>query len=157
MAEILKTRYYNLLNETIVSDHDFEAIVSQRLKEIPENLNVVNQNFKSFYYSYATFDEVCPEDCPGPVGYCPNFLRKKPITVSDFVKTLFSFSTSEYQPVFFESTQIIPGLGGIESCNLKDGLEKIMQTLQNPKLVKKIIISTTCNCHGVSSVYTLLH
>jgi len=109
------------------------------------------------YLSYAKQDEVCPDDCSGPLDYCPNFKRKKPITITEYLIELFETSKtiniSEKRKVGYfliKSYQLISGLGGMKGSDIDKIISKI---IKNRELFKKfgcnIIVSTSCNCHGV--------
>lgn len=109
------------------------------------------------YLSYAKQDEVCPDDCLGPPDDCPNFNRKKPITITRYLIKIFETSktiniSEKRKAGYFliKSYQLIPGLGGMKGSEICKIISKI---IKNRELFKKygynIIVSTSCNCHGV--------
>ncbi len=162
MAETIKEMYSQKLIEPSNSQPDFEAFLTNQLKNRPKNLNIINQNSKHLYFSYADKDELCPDNCSGPLDYCPNFQKEKPMAISEFVKEVFctnkkdQVQESKYDAVCFESIQIIPGLGGIESTEIINGLQMIKSLMVQNQILEKIIISTTCNCHGVTTIYDVI-
>ena len=101
----------------------------------------------TLYFSYAKWDERCPENCPAPLDYCPVHQRKKPKAVREILETLKSQSNL----LSFESTQLAPGLGGINGASL---FKEIPFHVNNIKELKeneeyKLLIATSCRCHGV--------
>ncbi len=159
MAETIKEMYSQYLTEPNSVEPEFGSFLAAAFSHSPVNLNIVNHEAKSIYYSYADKDQICPDSCAGPLDYCPNFNKEKPIAVSEFVKQIFGslgdneLRESKYAAVCFESSQIIPGLGGIEHSEIIKGLQLTKDLIGQNRSLKKIIISTTCNCHGVSTIY----
>jgi len=114
------------------------------------------------YLSYAKIDEICPDNCFGPEDYCPNFKREKPITVTRYLKKFFQilnhfrFLKESISKIIIinESIQLIAGLGGLEGIIIRDSLKKLEEHLDIKSNQKfKLIIATTCNCHGVLNFY----
>ena len=114
------------------------------------------------YLSYCKIDEICPDNCVGPENYCPNFKREKPITITKYFQNYyqltnhFRFLEDKSLTVIIvgESYQLMGGLGGLkgeEIYNSLKKLEKLLDTSTNRNY--KLIIATTCNCHGVINFY----
>ena len=132
---------------------------NQLLTRIDKNLVLFqNENNATTYLSYAKIDEICPENCAGPLNYCANFNREKPITITDSVKIALdvpNFITFKYGDVnriviIAESVQIKAGLGGIKVDFLRKVRERLIDEIDhinNKKL--DLVVATTCNCHGV--------
>ena len=126
---------------------NFTPIKPQSSFEKPDEMFVFSFDNPEIYLSYAGWDEICPDNCPSPLDYCPIHKRKKPITVSDFLD--LQHQKSNY--FGFTSTQIGPGYGGIEGKLIKKQLDKLSNFIERKsnKLPIEILIATTCNCHGV--------
>ena len=123
------------------------------LNDHPTELNIMSPNDHTKYLSYAKFDETCPDNCLGKSGYCHYHRRNKPITVTDFVK-----ENIRLQNHFnFESIQLAAGIGGIHKEQIQHFLSQLKGLIVNPTncTSKTILISTTCNCHGVISAIKL--
>ncbi|MHA1527323.1 MAG: hypothetical protein ACTSQD_09840 [Promethearchaeota archaeon] len=75
-SSIILTPNHNL-TEDFLEHIDPELLLNQMNKE-----GVV-------YLSYAKIDEICPDNCSGPISYCPNFKREKPKTITQ--KLLWNF------------------------------------------------------------------
>ena len=114
------------------------------------------------YLSYAKIDEICPDNCSGPISYCPNFKREKPQTITQYLKSYFGTSNSvnirkeEISEIIIinESYQLMPGLGGLKGNDFQNILKVLrnnMDLLSHQKF--DMIIATTCNCHGVINFY----
>ena len=121
----------------------------------PDEMFLFSFDNPEIYLSYAGWDEICPDNCPSPLDYCPFHKRKKPITVSDFLEQ--QLTKSNYYG--FKSTQIGPGYGGIEGKLIKKQLEKLFSFIEqnSNNFPIEILIGTTCNCHGVLSGLQLLN
>ncbi|TFF93761.1 MAG: hypothetical protein EU543_02870 [Promethearchaeota archaeon] len=125
----------------------------------PELLLNYNKDAGLIYLSYAKIDEICPDDCPGPPNYCPNFKREKPITITNYVKKFFETQKmieiskkKKFANFLLESYQLMAGLGGLKGNELKEVVEKIQKN-KNSFISNKyeIRVATTCNCHGIIS------
>ena len=114
------------------------------------------------YLSYAKSDETCPDSCPGPLDYCPHFHREKPITMTGYVRKYFNRSGSinikrdEWLKMEFllDSQQLAPGLGGLSGedvLEMLNFLDEHLQEIRDHSI--KLIVGTTCNCHGVLNFY----
>ncbi|WP_292465282.1 hypothetical protein [Methanolobus sp.] len=108
----------------------------------------------AIFFSYAQPGEICPDNCPGQESYCRTFARKKPRTITSYVRDL----TSSYPGQVFESYQMKPGIGGIRGSDLRRNLVSIMRHVrairQSPQehggiKESSFFIATTCNCHGI--------
>ena len=125
----------------------------------PELLLGTNSEQAVVYLSYAKLDEICPENCAGPVIYCPNFKREKPVTITQYLKEYYNATDivkiEHDEPVniivIVESQQLGAGLGGLKGTDIDSGLKQF-----NDSIIKKqfnLIVATTCNCHGVINFY----
>ena len=114
------------------------------------------------YLSYAKIDEICPDNCPGPISYCPTFQRKKPVTITEYLKNYYGTINSVNIKkdkiteivIINESYQLMPGLGGLKGEDIQNSLKILRENLDIlNKQEFNIIIATTCNCHGVINFY----
>ncbi|MHA1674880.1 MAG: hypothetical protein ACTSYI_14790 [Promethearchaeota archaeon] len=123
------------------------------LNDHPTELNIMSPDYHTTYLSYAKFDEICPDNCLGKPGYCHYHKRNKPITVTDFVKENLR-SQNHFN---FESIQLAAGIGGIPKEQIDHFLSQIKDRLGdfNNYNSMTMLISTTCNCHGVISAIQL--
>jgi hypothetical protein len=113
------------------------------------------------YLSYAKKNEICPENCRGPLNYCPNFNREKPMTITKFLTEFFkankNFHFNEESKkviLIIESKQLRGGLGGIPGSTLQliiSNLEKNLSWMKGNNF--ELTIATSCNCHGVVNFY----
>jgi hypothetical protein len=108
----------------------------------------------TLYFSYAKWDEKCPENCPAPLDYCHVHHRKKPKTVREILEDLKSQSNL----LSFESTQLAPGLGGINGESLFKEMPFHVKNIKNLKENQEysLLISTSCRCHGVVDAFKIL-
>ncbi len=134
---------------------DLTQIKPQSSFKKPDEMFIFSFDNPEIYISYADWDEKCPDNCPSPLGYCPIHKRKKPITVSDFLEQ--QLLRNNY--FGFNSTQIGPGYGGIEGKLIKNQFDKLSTFIEHNSnnLPIEILISTTCNCHGVLSALRLFN
>ena len=140
----------NSLTEIFLENSDPELLLNQ----MTEN-GVV-------YLSYAKIDEICPDNCPGPISYCPNFQREKPVTITEYLKNYYGTINSVNIKkdkiteivIINESYQLMPGLGGLKGEDIQNSLKILRENLDIlNKQEFNIIIATTCNCHGVINFY----
>ncbi len=140
---------------------------SKLTEEFLENVDpeiLINQITKEgvAYLSYAKIDEICPDNCSGPISYCPNFKREKPQTITQYLKSYYGTSNlvrikkeEIYEiSIINESYQLMPGLGGLKGNDIQSILKFLqdnMDILSHQKF--DMIIATTCNCHGVVNFY----
>ncbi|TFF99690.1 MAG: hypothetical protein EU541_04280 [Promethearchaeota archaeon] len=158
MALIIK----NLLNDHSYDINTAKELCLQATHNFKEDLllnHICEQGV--IYLSYAKEGEICPDDCPGPPNYCPNFDREKPVTITQYVKNYFNVSDTfsfikdkKRIIITIHSHQLKSGLGGLKGkevteviSNLSDNLGYILKN----KL--ELIIGTTCNCHGVINFF----
>ncbi len=124
-------------------------------------LNQMNEEGVA-YLSYAKIDEICPDNCSGPISYCPNFKREKPKTITQYLTSYYGTFNSvnikkeEISEIIIinESYQLMPGLGGLKGNDIRDILKVLrdnMDFLSHQKF--DMVIATTCNCHGVINFY----
>lgn len=114
------------------------------------------------YLSHAKIDEICPDNCAGPLNFCPNFKRDKDITITQYLKDFYhSNEIIKIEKnniinitVIIESEQLEAGLGGLRGKEVNIILKELKTNL---KLLNKqkfnVITATTCNCHGVINFY----
>ena len=159
LAEILKL--YFIKNDIRLNsdDNSTENFFVKADKSII--LNYIKEK-AVIYLSYAKIDEICPDDCSGPLRFCPNFKREKPISISSYLKNYFEakdvikIKNSDFIKIIIlaESYQLMPGLGGFKGKDIKtiiETLNKAINSLLNVRF--KCIIATTCNCHGVINFF----
>ncbi len=152
MKEILVSHFIQQFPSLLISE-DVELALPSDL--IPPELQIFSNSPQTLYLSYAKWEERCPDNCPGPTGYCRIHKRLKPISVTDLCNTAwpgpFTF--------IFESWQLSPGIGGIPISSIQKhfnrlkhaGTEIINSFSELNVSNRTIIIGTTCNCHGVVS------
>ena len=158
IKRVLKEDTYELIPD--------EDLCSKSVHDLENNI-MLNHNCEKgvVYLSYAKRDETCPDDCPGPKKYCPNFDREKPITITKYVRKFYNVSNTfnllkqEGRLVInIHSFQLKPGLGGIKGDDLYMILSKLSKNLENIRKSRiKFIIATTCNCHGVLNYFKALN
>ncbi|MGB9927015.1 MAG: hypothetical protein ACPK85_01265 [Methanosarcina sp.] len=135
--------------------------------ELPENIIAGRYPEQGILFlSYARAGEICPDGCPGPRTHCPTFDRKKPETVTEYVRKL----RKTLPGWVFESYQMKPGIGGLKGEDFKENCLEIFEFLksnleiQNVKELnrseqfeKKIFfVATTCTCHGVLNLFYVI-
>ncbi|HMF30909.1 MAG TPA: hypothetical protein VKK79_05825 [Candidatus Lokiarchaeia archaeon] len=124
-------------------DRDEIAAIAAKL---PFDLDIiVNAEDGILTLSYAQEAELCPPNCTGPILYCPIFCRAKPFTITQIITDIAQNMPDCF---FAESQQLTAGLGGITGIVYFGALEKI-RSYQPPK----ILVATTCNCHGVVQAF----
>lgn len=151
---------YKFLKLNLLSDtNSTKEFVNNTKSEL-----ILNYNLEQgvVYLSYAKIDEICPDNCFGPLNYCPNFKRRKLVTITEYLKNYFKIvdhfiirkNDKLKVIIIFESYQLTAGLGGIKGIDLLSSLNKLRKNL-NELLNQefKLIIATTCNCHGVINFY----
>jgi hypothetical protein len=131
---------------THISQYEWNEII----RSIPEQV-ILKQDPDNgiILLSWAKMDEICPSDCIAPLNYCPHHHRNKTSTITEIVQQI-KFST--INNLTLESHQVQPGLGMIYGKELKSILIESLSQIQtcialNRKIT--LLISTTCNCHGV--------
>jgi hypothetical protein len=91
----------------------------------------------------------------GPEGYCPNFNRVKLKTINQYVKDI----TDTEAGWVFESYQMKQGIGGLKGEDFKIIILDIMGYVKKvceERRNETFFIATTCNCHGVINLFSLL-
>ena len=100
--------------------------------------------------------------CACPLNYCPNLNREKPLTITEYVKDFFDMTKlikveenkNNEILIVLNSYQLTSGLGGIKGKDVNIILETLNKKISALKQKKfKLLIATTCNCHGVISFY----
>jgi len=140
----------NSLTNKILENIDPELLLNQMTEE-----GVV-------YLSYAKIDEICPDNCTGPISYCPNFQREKPVTITEYLKNYYGTINSvnikkdkiSEIVIINESYQLMPGLGGLKGEDIHNSLKILRDNLDFLSERKfDMVIATTCSCHGVITFY----
>ena len=162
MASIITS----FLNKMSISLTPNKSLSKDFLENIdPELLlNQLNED-GVVYLSYAKIDEICPDNCLGPISYCPTFKREKPITITQYLKNYYGISNmvkirkedNSEIIIINESYQLMPGLGGLKGNDIQNILVLLHD---NMKFISEkninVIIATTCNCHGVINFYDVV-
>ncbi len=150
-----------LVDTLSINDNDDEmlAFFGGIRSRFPEELVVFSSpEHGAIMLSYARIGEICPDNCMGPAGYCSNFSREKPDTITGYTRSLMP----DYMGWVFESCQMKPGIGGIRGTDLKDHLLSVMEHVrcvhaEEKALYKKgFFIATTCNCHGILNILSIV-
>ncbi len=155
MVYIISTFFRKHSINFVLERENFDKFVSSCDKNL-----ILSSNFEEgiIYLSHAKNDEICPDNCNGPLNFCPHFKREKKITITRFLRECLKMN--DYLEikeddeimimVILESYQLKPGLGGLLASEVLDVLtilnEKLSIISQKPC---KLMIGTTCNCHGV--------
>ncbi len=141
---------------------EFQNIITN---ELPKDIILESNSDEGvILLSWAHLDEVCPSNCVGPPNYCPNFQRRKNNTITDMIKGIMYSKNNEQQGWFIESHQAQPGLGIILGDELIKMINSIMKFLEEniklkiekEKREKPFFIATTCNCHGILNIFSIL-
>lgn len=170
VAAYLAKEYLNCLNkedkivtemEIAPEDKDMIQFFDQFVTHFPENIRA------GFYpaqgiamLSYTRPGEICPDGCPGPEKFCPNFKRKKQKTITNYVRDMLPWMKGW----IFESYQIKPGIGAMKGEDMKQNLLEMYEYMHsldaandktdNMAAMKNIFfIATSCNCHGVVNLF----
>ncbi len=139
--------------QTQVDDDYYSEVV----KKIPAEI-LLTENKKNglITLSYAKLDEICPSNCIGQEDSCSHFKRSKPKTVTNIVQNLSKIFV-------IESHQIRAGLGALYGAEIKNLLKKLLEysdVTQKSKgtssELRNFGISTTCNCHGIINLFSLV-
>jgi hypothetical protein len=159
-ALIIKDFLYEKTNFKFKSD---ENSTIEFVNNVNKNILLTyNKEQGVAYFSYAKIEEICPDNCFGPENYCPNFNREKPITITQYVKNYFNLKNGfkieidDFYSIIlvYESTQLMPGLGGLSGEDFIKSFKLLEKNLDNiSKQNFSLIIATTCNCHGVINFY----
>lgn len=154
VQNILKKNNYEIMPD--------EKNCTQTVRNLKKDI-LLNHNCEEgvVYLSYAKEGETCPDDCPGPPNYCPNFNREKPITITKYIQIFFDVSNNfnllnnkDLLVISIHSFQLIPGLGGLRGKDLYNIISELsinLKKIQKNKM--KTIITTSCNCHGVINYF----
>ncbi|MFO8019645.1 MAG: hypothetical protein R6U96_13545 [Promethearchaeia archaeon] len=136
--------------------------VTQIIQDIKPDILLDSVDSKGVVYlSYAKKDEVCPDNCSAPPDYCPHLKREKPNTITNYLLKFFNaqkgFDLQKQKreiKIIVESTQLRGGLGGIPGSVVQSILTKLEQNFRWMKQKNfKLLIATSCNCHGVINFY----
>lgn len=152
-----------LLNENAIKLSPNKKLAEYlRLKGNKELILSNNIEQGVIYFSHAKIDEICPDNCAGPLNYCPNFKREKDITITQYLKDfyhsneIFKIEKTDVVniTVILESWQLSAGLGGLKGKDIDIILKELKSNLELLKTQKfNVIIATTCNCHGVLNLF----
>jgi hypothetical protein len=155
MAHLVK----NLLERNSISLRINEKAFEEFLSKVKEELLISTSKEQGLVcLSYAKEGEICPDNCTGPKVYCPNFQREKPVTITNYLKSFYGVSgnlmiKSNNELELYninESLQLQSGLGGLRGKDIQElfkSIEKHKDSLVTTKF--KLIVATSCNCHGV--------
>jgi hypothetical protein len=91
------------------------------------------------YLSLST--GLCPDDCPEPAEKCYLTGCNRPYNLYDYLENV---SLQDYTTLVIRSRQLAPGVGGYRPADLW----RLRLQVQNAS--GKVLISTSCRCHGVS-------
>jgi hypothetical protein len=91
------------------------------------------------YLSLSTVQ--CPDDCPEPVEKCYLTGLERTYNLYDYLENV---SLQDYTSLVIRSRQLAPGVGGYRPADLWH------LRLQVHNASGRILISTSCRCHGVS-------
>ncbi|MDY0388735.1 MAG: hypothetical protein RBT65_16750 [Methanolobus sp.] len=122
-----------LISDISIKERDEKQIAyfHNIISELPEEIVVFNSHSDAvIMLSYAKMGEICPDNCLGAEKYCYNFNRKKPETITAYVRELLS----THKGWMFESYQMKPGIGGIKGIEFKEHLLSIMEHVNYPRL-----------------------
>ena len=172
MAAYLVKEYLNCLNrdnlavtEICISpeDEDMTKFFDRFTSNFPENIRAGLYPAKGIaMLSYARPGETCPDGCPGPEKFCPNFRREKPKTITNYLRDLFPL----IKGWVFESYQIKPGIGAMRGVDMKQDLLEMFGYVHSPDAYEDktedmiatkdiFFIATACNCHGVVNLFRI--
>ena len=155
MVYIITTFFSNYSINFIPEKEGFNKFVRMNNRDL-----ILSSNIEKgiIYLSHAKQDEICPDDCFGPPNYCPHFKREKKITITHYLREFFDMD--DYLKIeeddelminiILESYQLKAGLGGLlasEVINILAILKEKISIISQKTC--KLIIGTTCNCHGV--------
>lgn len=149
----------NLISVVQIDENDEEmaSYFDGVLSLLPENIVVFSSpKDGAIMLSYAKTGEICPDNCMGPAGYCYNFKREKPETITAHARKLLP----SYKGWVFESCQMKPGIGGIKGIEFKEYMLSLMEHVKSvnenryscPIGDRIFFIATTCNCHGIMNL-----
>jgi hypothetical protein len=82
----------------------------------------------------------CPDDCLEPAARCSLTGRKRLYNLYDYLENL---ALPDYTSLVMRSRQLAAGVGGYRSADLQQFRRQVHQASG------KILISTSCRCHGV--------
>ncbi|WP_370574910.1 hypothetical protein [Methanomethylovorans sp.] len=144
-------------------DKDLTQFFDQFTSHFPENIVAGLYPEQGItILSYAGSGEICPDGCPGPEKFCPNFRREKPKTITNYLRDLLPYTKGWV----FESYQTKPGIGAMRGADMKQNLLEMSEYVYSlgtcDSRITRIIapkdiffIATTCNCHGVVSLFRI--
>jgi hypothetical protein len=156
---VLSELFQLLMNERFSRKLEPEQDYAQRfVQTINQEIMLYHDTDHAIVYlSHAKSDEICPDNCFGPENYCPTFHREKLFSISSYLKDYFECKNSytirdekRETLILLESYQITGGIGGLKGEEVKHIISSIRKDASN--FVKnnfRIIIATSCNCHGV--------
>ncbi|AGB49013.1 hypothetical protein Metho_0764 [Methanomethylovorans hollandica DSM 15978] len=172
MAAYLAKEYLNYSNredktvteiEIPPENKDMIQFFDQFVSHFPENIRAGLYPAQGIaMLSYARPGEICPDGCPGPEKFCPNFRREKPKTITNYLRDLFPL----IKGWVFESYQMKPGIGAMKGDDMKlnllemykyvHSIDAAANKIDNIDGTKNIFfIATSCNCHGVVNLFRI--
>ena len=112
---------------------------------VPRDLPVPNAYYTSDGTLYASLtQELCPEDCPEPSGYCYKTGEDRP---SPLYEILSNLKAPGLAVDVVRSHQLKPGVGGLSP----EELHMVQETVRSRR--KPGLIATSCGCHSVINAY----
>ncbi|MCG6894518.1 MAG: NAD-binding protein [Desulfobacteraceae bacterium] len=111
------------------------------LRQLP---NPIKGEGGALYTSIADF--MCPPDCPEPPKICTCTGRPRPYRLYEHIQNL---AFPPFQTVVVQSRQLLPGVGGYRTGDLREALGAV-ESAKTP-----VLLATACKCHGV--VHALLN
>lgn len=133
-----------------------EGVLDQISSQLPDAL-ILNRDVENavITLSYAPKGALCPDNCLGPLHFCPNFNIDKPRTITEIIGDL-GLSGFHYQKINLESKQLTGGLGAIPGEKFEEGVNSLKRLIEREDLWDNfLIVSTTCNCHGVINIFQI--
>ncbi len=172
MAAYLMKEYLNCMNrddqtvtETCIlpEDEDMMKLFDQFTSRFPENIRAGLYPAQGIaMLSYARPGEMCPDGCPGPEKFCPNFRREKPKTITNYLRDMCPW----IKGWVFESYQMKPGIGAMKGADMKQYLLEMFEYTHSSDAYEDktedmiatneiFFIATACNCHGVVNLFRI--
>ncbi|MBS4032416.1 MAG: hypothetical protein KGZ63_13490 [Clostridiales bacterium] len=112
---------------------------------VPLDIPVPNAYYTPDGTLYASLArDLCPEDCPEPLGYCYKTGEERPSPLYEILKNL---NLPDLAVDVVRSHQLRPGVGGLSPAQLHL-LQEAVISRRKPGL-----LATSCGCHAVVNAY----